>query len=67
KTTFALDYFALSFGDAQNAEWIGNEVDLMVKHAVNDYVELHAGIAYVFEIHENSNPYAGQLGMIVRF
>ena len=74
KVSFALDYFAIKFGTAgrSHADWLGNEFDLMAKYAVNEYVELHAGVGYMTNVkqgfaYQNDDPYSGQLGMIVRF
>jgi hypothetical protein len=71
KFNFALDYYALSAGDKDNAEWLANEFDLIAKYAVNEYVELHGGVAYLTNVadfgNDNSRAYSGQLGMIVKF
>ena len=71
KFNFALDYYALSAGDKGNAEWVANEFDLVAKYAVNEYVELHGGVAYLTNVADVGNKhdraYSGQLGMIVKF
>lgn len=74
KVSFAFDYFAIKFGNAgrSHADWLGNEFDLMAKYAVNEYVELHAGVGYMTNVkqgfaYQKNDPYSGQLGMIVRF
>ncbi|MDR1124055.1 MAG: hypothetical protein LBL61_05650 [Elusimicrobiota bacterium] len=72
KFNFALDYYALSAGEHDNAEWIANEFDLLAKYAVNEYVELHGGVSYLTNVgqnlgNEHSRAYSGQLGMIVKF
>jgi hypothetical protein len=64
---FAFDYYAISDGQTDNPSWVGNEFDLWAKYAVNDYVELHAGLAYMTNTDYEDDPYAGQLGMIVKF
>ncbi|MDR0646500.1 MAG: hypothetical protein LBG46_06065 [Elusimicrobiota bacterium] len=67
KFNFALEYFAVSYRKEDNPLWIGNEFDLLVKYALNEYVELHTGIAYGTNTIFKENPYAGQLGLIVKF
>lgn len=72
KFTFALDYLNIKYGPSDNAEWFGNEIDLMVKYAMNEYVELHTGVGYVtnlgqYWIGPESTGYAAQMGMIVKF
>ena len=76
KFSFALDYFAMSYtqlsGRNSHAQWLGNEFDLMAKYALNEYVELHAGVGYMTNVgqgfaYQNDDPYTGQLGMIIKF
>ena len=74
KVSFAFDYFAIKLGESgsSHADWLGNEFDLMAKYAVNEYVELHAGVGYMTNVkqgfaYQKNDPYSGQLGMIVRF
>ncbi|MDR0734848.1 MAG: hypothetical protein LBG16_04070 [Elusimicrobiota bacterium] len=72
KFNFAVDYYALSMGDKDNAEWVANEFDLVAKYALNEYVELHGGVSYLTNVaddlgNERSRAYSGQLGMIVKF
>ncbi len=74
KFSFAFDYFGINVGylGTSHANWLGNEFDLLAKYAVNEYVELHAGVGYMTNVkqgfdYNNNNPYTGQLGMIVKF
>lgn len=73
KFSFALDYYMIEAGDNSNPEWVGNEFNLMAKYNLNDYVEFHAGVAYMMNQSDtifgadSDEPYGGQLGMIVRF
>ena len=77
KFSFALDYIAYNRSSmyySAHAGWVGNEFDLMAKYAVNEYVELHGGAAYLTSLNDSSyygwadgKAWAGQLGMIVKF
>ncbi|MDR0953502.1 MAG: hypothetical protein LBM71_04900 [Elusimicrobiota bacterium] len=66
KWNFALDYFGASNDYGTGMEWFGNEFDLMAKYALNEYVELHGALGILTNADE-THPYTGQLGMIVRF
>lgn len=67
KFAFTLNYFSAQLGTADNPEWLGNEFNLWVKYNLNDNVELHTGLAYSANTIYDKDPYAGQLGLIVKF
>ena len=68
KFNFALDYYCYKNGPAAVSNWLGNEFNLMAKYGLNEYVELHTGLAYVTSLRgAEDTAYAAQMGMIVKF
>ena len=48
-------------------EWFGNEFDLVAKYQHNDYVSFNLGGALVTNVPDESDAYAVQVGMAIKF
>ncbi len=67
KFTFAFDWYAINSGPRDHSAWFGNEFDLTAKYTFNEYVDFNGGIAYITNSDATDDPYAFQLGMLVKF
>ena len=63
KVTFAFDYLNAKVDN----EWFGNEFDLVAKYQHNDYVSFNLGGALVTNVPDESDSYAVQVGMAIKF